>query len=147
MSKPEEEKDYEVVDKRKVKLDKDGEVVVEPEAEASEAQPEEKPEEAEAEEQPTPEEMGSLPPVDVRSLLKSFIALLGAHTWQWLGLVKNPVTGQVEKDMAQAKLAIDSISALIGQLEGRLDQSEQLELKGLLSDLQVNFVQQSAKET
>ena len=127
----EEDKDFEVVDKRKVKMDSEGNVVAEPEE--PKAEPQEQ------------EEFAGLPPVDVYALLKSFIGLLGAHTWQWLGLVKNPVTGNIEKDLTQAKIAIDSISLMMGQLEAKLDASEQRELQGLLSDLRMNYVQQSAK--
>ena len=123
----EEEKEFEVIDKRKVKMDSEGNVTAEPE------EPQEQ------------EEFAGLPPVDVYALLKSFIGLLGAHTWQWLGLVKNPVTGNIEKDLTQAKIAIDSISLMMGQLGDKLDASEQRELQGLLSDLRMNYVQQSAK--
>jgi len=134
LAESEEDKGYEVVDKRKVKIGEDGEVHAEPEAEAP---PEEEREAA--------EEGPKLPPVDVYSLLKSFIGILGAHAWQWLGLVKNPITGETERDLAQAKVAIDTISALVGQLESKLDESEQRDLKGLISDLQINFVQQQSR--
>ncbi|NIN64511.1 MAG: hypothetical protein GTO63_07375, partial [Anaerolineae bacterium] len=80
MAKSEDEKEFEVVDKRKVKAGKDREA--QPEAETQVG------EEEEAKAGPS-----GLPPVDVNSLLKSFVGLLGAHAWQWLGLVKNPLTG------------------------------------------------------
>ena len=128
----EEEKEFEVVDKRKVKMDSEGNVVAEPEEPKAEAQEQE-------------EEFAGLPPVDVYAILKSFISLLGVHAWQWLGLVKNPITGSLDKDLAQAKIAIDSISLMAGQLQGNLDESEQRELQGLLADLRMNYVQQSAK--
>ena len=131
----EEEKEFEVVDKRKVKMDSEGNVIAEPE----------EPAKPEAEEQQAQEEFAGFPPVDVYALLGSFIGLLGAHAWQWLGLVKNPVTGNIEQDLVQAKIAIDSISFMMGRLEGKLGPSEQRELQGLLSDLRMNFVQQSAK--
>ena len=135
MAESEEDKGYEVVD------EKDGEVHTEPEADEAQAR-EEAPPEAEQE---AVEEGPKLPPVDVYSLLKSFIGILGAHAWQWLGLVKNPVTGEMEKDLAQAKVAIDTISVLVGQLESKLDESEQRDLKSLISDLQINFVQQQSR--
>jgi hypothetical protein len=127
----EEEKEFEVVDKRKVKMDSEGNVVAEPEE--PEAEPQEQ------------EEFAGLPPVDIYAILKSFISLLSAHTWQWLGLMKNPITGSLDKDLAQAKIAIDSISLMAGQIQGNLDESEQRELQALLADLRMNYVQQSAK--
>lgn len=142
MADQQEDKGYEVIDKRKVKMGEDGEVKAEPEAEKAQATAD-----VGSEQQAfSQEEMANLPPVDVYSLVKSFIGILGAHAWQWLGLVKNPVTGQMEKDLSQAKVAIDSIRTLIQQIEDKLEPTEQRELKGLIADLQINYVQQSAKE-
>lgn len=132
-----EEKGYEVIDKRKVKLGEDGEVRAAPEI----------PEDAAvSDEEKASMDMSGLPPVDVYSLIKSFIGILGSQVWQWLGLVKNPVTGQMEKDFVQAKIAIDTITVLAKQLEGTLDPGEQRELQAMISDLQMNFVHQSARQ-
>ena len=128
----EEEKEFEVVDKRKVKMDDEGNATAEPEEPKAE------------QEEP---EFAGYPPIDVYGILKSFIGLLGAHAWQWLGLVKSPATGKIEQDLAQAKIAIDSISLMAGQLEGKLDASEQREIQAMLADLRMNFVQQSAKSS
>ena len=128
--------------KSKKKKDVD-EQKVQAEAEAAEVRQEE----SKPEEQAADEEMAGLPPVDIYSLLKYFIGLLGAQAWQWMGVIKNPMTGQVGKDLPQAKVAIDSISALITQIESKLDESEQREIRNMLSDLRINFVQQSARES
>lgn len=130
-----EDKGFEVVDKRKVTLDENGEVRTHPEAE-----------EPKMTEEQIAEELKNLPPVDVYSMLRYFVGLLSAQTWQWLGLVKNPVTGNLEKDLEQAKVAIDTISALVGQLQPKLNASEQAELQGMLSDLRINYVQQSSRQ-
>jgi len=147
LAEAEEQKNYEVIDKRKVKIDADGEVHTAPESSETTPDEEVRSEETQAEEASAAEEEFNLPPMDVYSLLKSFVGLLGAHAWQWMGLIKNPVTGQMEKDLAQAKVAIDTISALAHQLEDKLEPSEREELRSLLSNLQINFVQQSARET
>jgi len=129
-----EEQGFEVVDKRKVTMDESGEVHTNPEVEAQTE-----------DEQEIPEEMAGLPPVDVYSLLRYFIGLLSAQTWQWLGLMKSPLTGAVERDLDQAKVAIDTISALVAQMDPKLTPAEQAELRAMLSDLRINYVQQSAK--
>jgi len=134
----EEEKGYEVVDKRRVKLDN--------EEAADEAA--ESPAEVEGtsapEEEPKPEDKADgLPPVDVFSLLGSFITMLGMQAWQWMGLVKDPATGNIEKDLAQAKVAIDAIAALAGQPEGKISSADAEELRRMISDLRINFVRQS----
>ena len=139
MAESENEKGYEVIDKRKVKLGEDGEVYTEPEAE----QVEEKVE-AEVDEEAEQEDLG-FPPTDVYTMLRSFISLLGMHAWQWMGLIKNPSTNELTKDLVQAKTAIDAIAALASQLEGHADAAEQRELRNMLSDLRINFVQQSSR--
>jgi hypothetical protein len=123
-----EEKGYEVIDKRKVK---DGEV--QPEAETP------KPEEIE------PNDEFNMPPVDIYSLLRSFIGMLGMQAWQWIGLVKDPSTGKLEKDLAQAKVAIDTIGLLAKQLDGKVSASEEKELRELISNLQLNYYVQQSK--
>ena len=129
-----EEKGYEIIDKRGVKPE---DVNVE-----SDTPPEEPSQQAE--EEPSLEDIAAgLPPVDVYTLLKSFIGMLAAQSWQWMGLVKNPSTGNIEKDLAQAKAAIDAIAALAGQLEGKISAHESEELRGMISDLRINFVRQS----
>lgn len=169
-----EEKTYEVIDKRKFKIGEDGEVEFspEPEAKAEPQSPSEgsttepkkdrettrtaanektssrfEKENLAGEQGPTEKSEAELPPtpVDVYSLLNYFIGILSAQCWQWLGLMKNPVTGQLETDLEQAKVAIDTISALANQLEPKLSESEATELKDLLSNLRINFVQQKAK--
>ena len=136
MADSEEEKGFKVVDKRKVTADDTGEVHAGPDGATTEVTP---PEEE------TPEGIGELPPVDVHSLIAYFIGVLGAQAWQWLGLAKNPVTGQVTQDLEQAKIAIDVIGFLAEQLEPKLTPSEQGDLRALVSDLRINFVQQSSK--
>jgi hypothetical protein len=143
MAKSKKEKNYKVKDKRRVKLGKDGEVETRPEAEAS--QQKEESQQTQAEEQPGDETAG-MPPIDAYVLLKSFIGLLGAHTWQWIGLMPNPQTGKIDKDLTQAKIAIDSIIMLAKQLEGHLNDLEERDLKDMISNLQINFVQQSERE-
>lgn len=139
MADQEEEKGFEVVDKRKVTVDESGEVTAHPEADVA------PPKETPTAEEEFSEPAGELPAVDVYSLLAYFIGVLGAQTWQWLGLAKNPVSGQMGQDLEQAKVAIDAISALAAQLEAKLTPSEAGELKNLLNDLRINFVQQSSK--
>lgn len=138
MADSEEEQGFEVVDKRKVTMDESGEVHANPDAETEEAQPQSEAEEAAP-------DLSGLPEVDVYSLLRYFIAMLSAQAWQWLGLVKSPLTGAVERDLDQAKVAIDTISALAVQMEAKSSATEQAELRAMLSDLRINYVQQSAK--
>lgn len=86
---------------------------------------------------------GSLP--DIYSVLALFLGELRNLAWLRMGLVANPGTGQIERDMAQAKVAIDTVAFLASQLEGTVPPEERLPLRALVSDLQINFVEQSKR--
>ncbi|MHB1456326.1 MAG: DUF1844 domain-containing protein [Armatimonadota bacterium] len=136
-----EEINNKVTDQRTMKITDDGDVVLQNDKKADE---EIDAPEAEDIEEIMDENM-HYPPVDIYSLIRSFIGILGSQTWQWLGLLKNPSTGELETDLQQARIAIDTIAGLVKQIEGHLSSAEQREIQNALSDLRMNFVQQSAK--
>jgi hypothetical protein len=86
---------------------------------------------------------GELP--DVYSVLALFLGELRNLAWLRMGLVANPGTGQIERDMAQAKVAIDTVAFLAQQIEPYMPAQERLPLRALVSDLQMNFVEQSKR--
>jgi hypothetical protein len=89
------------------------------------------------------QDAGQLP--DVYSVLALFMGELRNLAWLRMGLVANPGTGVIERDLPQAKVAIDTVSFLATQLEPLVAPEERLPLKALVSDLQVNFVEQSKR--
>ena len=84
--------------------------------------------------------MGALP--DIHSVLTLFLQELRSLAWLRMGLVANPSTGKIERDMEQARIAIDTVAFLAKQLEPAVSPEERLPLKALVSDLQINFVEQ-----
>ena len=84
--------------------------------------------------------------LDTYTLLGLFINLLGIQAWRDMGLQMNPQTNEIKTDFERASVAIDSIGFLISKLEPKLEPSEHSRLKNLLSDLQINFVQQSSQQ-
>ena len=86
---------------------------------------------------------GELP--DVNAVLALFLGELRNLAWLRMGLVANPGTGKIERDLAQAKVAIDTVAFLAQQLEPSIAPQERLPLKALVSDLQVNFIEQSKR--
>jgi hypothetical protein len=84
---------------------------------------------------------------DVYALLSAYVATLGSQAFVWMGLLKDPISGKVRKDMAQAKVAIDVCEFLIGQIDPKLGEQDRRELARMLSDLKVNFVSQSRTES
>jgi hypothetical protein len=64
-----------------------------------------------------------------------------------MGLVADPASGQVRKDLAQARLSIDSVAGLVNALASGVEPAERRELENLVSNLRLNFVNQSQTAT
>lgn len=83
---------------------------------------------------------------NVYMLLQYCVQLLAADSWQKMGLIANPQTGVVVTDLAQAKVAIDAVTDLVGRLESApadaVSDAERRELKNLLNNLRLNYVNQ-----
>jgi len=84
-------------------------------------------------------------PLDIYTALRLTIAQLANVAWQMLGLHADPLTGQVHKDIAQARLAIDATSALVDKLLPHLQGQEERDYRALLTDLRLNFVKQAGE--
>lgn len=82
---------------------------------------------------------------DVYAVLALFLGELRNLAWLRMGLIANPGTGQIERDMDQAKVAIDTVAFLAQQLEPTVAPQERLPLRALVSDLQINFVEQTKR--
>lgn len=112
------------------------------EDEVKEPQTEEQPV-AESEPEGAAPETGPLPKLDVYSLLHVSIAQLAAVAWQKMGLQADPFTNKIEKDIEQARLAIDCAAALVEKLLPHLEKHQARDYQTLLTDLRLNFVKQS----
>lgn len=93
------------------------------------------------------EMMGNIPPEllapDLPMVLASMAAMLEEQAWRHLGLVANPVTRQVEQDLQKAKIAIDVVAYITGQVSPLVGDAQRRDLQNKVSTLQVNFVEQS----
>jgi hypothetical protein len=85
----------------------------------------------------------NLPQLSIRDRLLMCVDILHQGAWIALGLISDPATGQVEEDLPQAKTAIDCLAFLAERLEPQLDESTQRELKNIVSNLRVNYVQRA----
>lgn len=93
-------------------------------------------------EQPSEE---SAAPLSVVELLQWCISVLAANAWQTMGLVPDPATKKIARNLDDARLAIDAMAALVEHLKPRLAEPERRELDTLLANLRLNFVEQKSK--
>ena len=84
-------------------------------------------------------------PANAVDLLHWCISALAAGAWQEMGLVPHPATDKIERNLENARLAIDAAAALIDLLKPRLDPHAQRNLDTLLANLRLNFVEQKSK--
>ncbi len=80
------------------------------------------------------------------SLFISLIISLQTAAMQQLGKLLNPLTGKMERDLAQARATIDLLSALKNRTRGNLNPEEERILNVSLTELQLNFVDEMKKE-
>jgi hypothetical protein len=90
-----------------------------------------------------PEGGVSLP--DVQSLVATCINLFAAKAWEKMGLVPDPQTKQIGRNLEDAQLAIDAASALGDLIRQRVDDAGRREIEMLLANLRINFVEQKQK--
>jgi len=81
--------------------------------------------------------------IATRELLIWMLGVLGAKAWQGMGLVPNPSSGKIEKDLADAKIAIDAFSALLDAMRPQMDAQARRDTEALLTTLRLNFVEKS----
>ena len=82
-------------------------------------------------------------PATVYDYLAVILQQLAEISWQKLGLQTDMVTGKLEPDLAQAKVAIDLVAHIASVIEPQLDGSDQRTLQNTVRDLRVNYVQRS----
>lgn len=80
---------------------------------------------------------------DVTAILRMTIGIMNEKTWINMGLLANPGSGQVQKNIPEARRGIDLIADLVKHLEPYAEPQEKRELQVLLQNLRINFVRQS----
>lgn len=85
--------------------------------------------------------LAGLPAAD---LVSTFLSLLAAKAWQGMGLVPNPLTGKTEKNLDDARLAIDAYAAMFELLRARIAEPPRREMENVLTTLRLNFVEKSS---
>jgi len=71
-----------------------------------------------------------------------------AHlSWSKLGLQHDAISGKIEVNLPEAKVAIDVAVYLAGVLESQLDDSDRRQIQAVVRDLRLNFVQKTSESS
>lgn len=74
------------------------------------------------------------------------VYILHASAMQALGKLKNPLTDKVERNLEQAQHSIDMLVMLRDKTKGNLSAQESSVLNAMISELQLNYVDESNKD-
>ncbi|KUK55697.1 MAG: hypothetical protein XD79_0483 [Atribacteria bacterium 34_128] len=83
---------------------------------------------------------------DLPVLFVWFISMLSGKAWEYLGLIMNPETKEINKDLKKAKIAIDTVAFLYDQIKDDLNPEDFKRIENLLANLRMNYVEK-LKET
>lgn len=93
------------------------------------------------------EETGETTFVDLRALpvwqiMQFSMSLFESLAWQKMGLIVNPQTQEIDKDLDQARAAIDSFESLLTHLGENISLDDKKTLEARLADLKLNYSKQ-----
>ena len=86
-----------------------------------------------------------LPALHTQDLLVLMLSVLEVKAWQGMGLVANPMTNKVEKNMEEARLAIDAYAATFEVVRVRVEDQPRRDMETRLTNLRINFVEKSGE--
>jgi len=78
---------------------------------------------------------------DLPTLFIWFISMLSGKAWEYLGLIMNPETKKLNKDLKKAKVAIDTVAFLHDQIKDDLNKEDYKRIENLLANLRMNYVE------
>jgi len=73
------------------------------------------------------------------------VASLQAAAWQQMGKIASPISGEIERNLEQAKVSIDMLDMLSEKTKGNLSEEENQLLTRALYDLKMNYVDETSK--
>lgn len=139
----EEEKAYEVKDKRRVNPDgslkeeaQASEPATDTNAEAPES-PEPTPPEEEAQEE------GETAAPSIYDMLQFVVGMIAEQAWYHMGIRIAPGQKEPVRDLAQAKIAIDTVVFMADKLQPHVTEEVRRALRSVVADLQMNYVRHS----
>ncbi|MDZ7860184.1 MAG: DUF1844 domain-containing protein [Candidatus Krumholzibacteriota bacterium] len=74
-------------------------------------------------------------------LFHHLVAMFQSLALQQMGKLINPISGEVEGDLQQAKITIDMLEMIQMKTEGNLEENEKQLLDRIIMELQMNYVE------
>ncbi|KPK71890.1 hypothetical protein AMJ87_06285 [candidate division WOR_3 bacterium SM23_60] len=78
-------------------------------------------------------------PIKVRDYVYFTILSLEGKAWAFMDFIVHPETQKHEKDLTQAKLAIDAMDALFKLAENELTSEQKKDVQNRMTNLRLNF--------
>ncbi len=101
--------------------------------------PQAEPKTDEREDDQQPDGVVDIAALPVWQIIPIFMGILDRAAWQRIGLVVNPQSQKIEKDLEQARVAIDCYESLLKQLGDKIPPDVKRHLEGRLTDLKLNY--------
>ncbi len=76
-------------------------------------------------------------------LLVALLGLLVEKAWAGMGLIADPASGKIQKNLDDARTAIDAYAAILDVVRVKLDDAPRREMDTVLTTLRLNFVEKS----
>lgn len=83
--------------------------------------------------------------LDLNPYFFNIISMFASSAWCQLGKIANPVNGKLERDLQGAKTTIDMLIMLRDKTNGNLTKKEEEMLTSTVSNLQINYADETAK--
>jgi len=82
----------------------------------------------------------------VNPLFLQLVMSLQSAAWYQMGKIVSPVTGKIEKNLAEARLSIDLLHMLQAKTQGNLQEEEKKILDNAVYTLQMNYIDELNQE-
>jgi hypothetical protein len=89
------------------------------------------------------EEQAAPKSVSVYDMVMVMVDQMAAVAWQKLGLQPDMMSGKIEKNLEEAKVAIDLTTHLASFIEPKLDEDDKREIHNIIRNLRLNYVEKS----
>jgi hypothetical protein len=78
-------------------------------------------------------------------LFTHLVAMFETLALQQLGKLVSPITGNVERDLRQARITIDMLVMIREKTAGNLEPAEQRIINAVVTELQMNYLDESKR--